>query len=389
MASTYLAITLFFALAVIKPVTDNFADRDPLPHHSQPPGNHSQILFDEPDQDTPPWGDTFATDHLWMYLVFAYFFTAVALYFIVTTTRAVIQIRQDHLGSQTSLTDRTFRLSGIPAELQSAARVKQAIEELQIGKVDSVTLCCDWKELDDAMDQRHAVLRRLEECLTVYHGYTHASTKSAATNDTRRYTDDDDPRDFVQQQSHVIPRPSTNSRPRPSSTIRFGRFNLQSRKVDAIDHYRQQLREMDDDIRRLRSADFKTMPMAFVTMESVASCQMAVQAVLDPSPQQMIANQSPDPAAIVWPNTYLSRRHRLIRAWTVTVVILILTFFWFGLFVPVATALNTDAIAKFSPQLADWLDAHDFTRSLVQTQLPTLILSLLTVAVPYVYECEV
>jgi hypothetical protein len=74
------------------------------------------------------------------------------------------------------------------------------------------------------------------------------------------------------------------------------------------------------------------------------------------------------------------------RAWLVTAAITVLTIFWSILLVPLATVLNLEAIHKISPQLADAVADHPIALSLVQTQLPTLLTSLLFVLVPYLYD---
>lgn len=114
---------------------------------------------------------------------------------------------------------------------------------------------------------------------------------------------------------------------------------------------------------------------------------MACQAVLDSSPLQLIANKSPAPKDVVWKNTYLPRSSRMIRAWGITFFIVLLTIFWSVLLVPIAGILDLATIHKVWPQLGDFLDDHKTARSIVQTQLPTLILTLLNVAVPYIYDC--
>lgn len=114
---------------------------------------------------------------------------------------------------------------------------------------------------------------------------------------------------------------------------------------------------------------------------------MAIQAVLSPSPLQLLAKLSPDSSAVVWKNTYLSRSNRMARAWVITAVVGVLTVFWSLLLVPVAGALNIETIRKVFPQLAEILASHPTAKSLVQTQLPTLIAALLNVTVPYLYEC--
>lgn len=115
---------------------------------------------------------------------------------------------------------------------------------------------------------------------------------------------------------------------------------------------------------------------------------MAVQAVLDPSPLQLIANTSPSPTDVVWTNTYLSRSNRIFRAWSITVLIGLLSVLWTVLLIPIAGALNVCSINSVIPGFDTWSTNHKFIQSLVNTQLPTLTLSLLTVLVPYLYDCE-
>ena len=101
----------------------------------------------------------------------------------------------------------------------------------------------------------------------------------------------------------------------------------------------------------------------------------------------LLATTAPAPSDVVWSNTYLSRPSRMSRAWSITAVILLLTIFWSILLVPVAGLLNVEAISTVWPQLADALDNHPIAKSLVNSGLPTLIVSLLNLAVPYLYYC--
>ena len=77
----------------------------------------------------------------------------------------------------------------------------------------------------------------------------------------------------------------------------------------------------------------------------------------------------------------------MLRAWSITMVIAVLTVFWSVLLVPLAGLLSLENIGKVWPQLADALSSHNLSRSLVQQGLPTLLISLLSVAVPYLYYC--
>jgi len=346
-----------------------------------------------------------------MYLVFAYFFTGLALYLITSESKRIIQVRQDYLGSQSTVTDRTIRLSGIPSDLMSQDKIKEFVEELEIGRVESVLMCKNWKDLDKLVAQRMAVLRRLEEAWTVHLGHRRAE-RSLETLPISQPSPSPEVGDAEREDSallgtsengnhHVSP----YARTRPTTRIWYGRFKLRYKLVDTIDYYEEKLRRLDEQIRELRKTDFEPCPIAFVTMDSVASCvsrmstkyrnrmimtfvqQMAVQAVLDSSPLQLLAKPSPAPLDVVWPNTYLPRNWRFFRAWSITAVITILTVFWSVILVPIAGLIDLDRIHKVWPALAEMLSSHPLAKSLVQTQLPTLVVSLLNVLVPYFYDC--
>jgi hypothetical protein len=67
--------------------------------------------------------------------------------------------------------------------------------------------------------------------------------------------------------AHITP----YARKRPMTKIWYGRFKLRYKNVDAIDYYEEKLRRLDEQIKALRKKDFEATPLAFVTMDSVAS----------------------------------------------------------------------------------------------------------------------
>lgn len=411
MAIKFLLVTLFFALVVIKPVHDRYAPPDKKDGKGENKQNETMFGYQEGHFDmlskgkgsnngshtTPVVGYPVELDYLWMYLVFAYFFTGLVLWLVVRESRKIIAVRQDYLGQQSTVTDRTIRLSGIPPELRSEDKIKEFIEGLEIGKVESVLVCRNWQKLDSVMEERMGMLRKLEEAMTVHLGHRRVERTLETLPIVQpsppgpRAGDDDDGEEDAPLLGHteqgngpVAP----YERTRPKIRVHYGFLNLRYKLVDAIDYYQEKIRRLDAQIKSLRKEDFTPVPIAFVTMDSVASCQMATQAVLDSSPMQLIARPSPAPSDVIWPNTYLTRSSRVFRAWSISVVILVLTIFWSILLVPIAGLIDLDQIHKIFPTLADMLGSHPLAKSLVQTQLPTLVLSLLNVLVPYLYDCK-
>lgn len=329
----------------------------------------------------------------WVYVAFVYLFSTLAIYLLVKETRKIIHVRQGYLGPQSTVAHRTWRLSGIPAELRSEEKIKKFVEELQVGKVDSVMLCRSWKELDKLMSERMACLQRLEEAWTVHLGYRRVERNSATLPVIQppppaplAAGDDDEQAGLLSDTDFAHAHVAPYKRDRPQTKIRFGPFKVQSRRIDAIDYYEEKLRKIDKTIEDARKKEYPAMPLAFVTMESTAACQLAVQASLDPNPGQLQANLAPPPGDVVWENTYLSRYSRVFRAWTIMAVVGVLTVFWIFIIVPFAGLLELETIRTYLPGLAKVLEAHKVLKTLVSTSLPTVVLSLLSIIVPYLYD---
>jgi hypothetical protein len=347
------------------------------------PDTHAILANAPKDPDQPK-----DTSFLWAYLIFTYLFTGFTIYFMRRHTLEVIRVRQDYLGSQSTITDRTIKLSGVPEDLRSEEKIKELLEKLQIGKVESVTICRNWKTLDQLLDRRAYILRKLEEAWTVH--LQRQGSKNIAPP-VRPIDGDGTEEDGENEgaegdnllgESHI----TSLEKPRPTTRLWYGFMHLQSRQVDAIDYYEEKIRKLDDRIIEARKKEYKATPLAFVTMDSIPSCQMAVQALLDPSPGHVLAKLAPAPSDIVWPNTYLPRTTRMIRSWTITIFILVLTFFWLIPVLLLAGLLDLCTIRQVLPQLANALERHTVLQSLVQTGLPTLVVSLLNVAVPFLYD---
>ncbi|KAI1614460.1 hypothetical protein EDD36DRAFT_229493 [Exophiala viscosa] len=389
-AIKYLSVTLFFSLTVILPVNYKYTGQ---PFFSEPPYNETDpregyqpFFIDGSKNPKKPLIEK-NTSYLWMYVIFVYFFTLVAIYLLVQDTQSMIRVRQAYMGTQSTITDRTLRLSGIPKDMRSEETIKDFIEGLEIGKVDSVMLCRNWRVLDDLVSKRMTYLRKLEEAWTEYLGHKHSVRHSRARQRVNDPVGDEEESGALLSRSemdhaHAMPA----DRPRPSVTLRYGPLKIHSKKVDAIDYYEEKLRMANERVNALRTAEFKPTPLAFVTMETTASCQMAVQAILDPKPGQLLATIAPPPADVVWKNTYLSRNHRIIRSWGIMVFIGLLTVFWAVAVAPLAGLLSIEVIDEILPGLAAALEDHEIIRSLVQTGLPTLLFSLLALSVPYLYD---
>ena len=279
MATKYIAITFFFSLVVMLPIHVHDTGNYGLLNVGNSTKNINESSKAYSTQSTPLFGiradrklkdDTAPTNlMLWMYVFFVYFFSALALYFLVTETKKIIRIRQDYLGSRSTVTDRTIRLSGIPEELRSEEMIKETIENLQIGKVESVLLCMDWSELDHLVAKRMIVLRKLEEAWTVCLGLPKPRGNRVLLQGSRS-----EPATHDEEGSRLLDAENEDhdrTADRPKTRIWYGFWGLQSRKIDAIDYYEEKLRKLDEQIKTSRKKVFKPTPLAFVTLDSTAA----------------------------------------------------------------------------------------------------------------------
>lgn len=404
-AIKYLSITLFFALTVVLPVNYTYTGQCLIPGWCPLNGTNGTNSSDPADTMFAAWtipAEAWKEDkhkdgepklaaygsYLWMYVVFSWFFTAIALYLLIDETKYIIHSRQAYLGTQNTVTDRTIRLSGIPSHLRSEEKLKDFIEELGIGKVDSVILCRNWKRLDSYISDRMQCLRSLETHWAEYLGLSHARRPDHKQHRHRRTEDGEETTALLTQDEIDQSRTDLSHRKRPVHKIRYGLLRWHTKEVDALDYFEEKLRRYDDKIAELRKQEYAATPLAFVTMESTVACQMAIQAKLDPVPGQFLASPAPPPADVVWHNTYLSRNNRMARAWTIMLIVGFLTIFWAVLLVPPATLISDAVTDKFFPGLRDE-DAdtkHPIANPLIKTTLPTLYFTLLSVGVPYLYD---
>ncbi|TGZ85553.1 DUF221-domain-containing protein [Ascodesmis nigricans] len=385
MAAKFLLISTILAGVILAPIHANFG-----PHSifAKSKTLHRRDL-QTPLDDKPPKEPPINENYLWAHLVFVYIFTGLVFYFVKDQTEDVVHVRQEYLGNQSTVTDRTIKLSGIPEGLRSEGILKEYIEKLKIGGVEKVTLCRNWRELDDLMEKRRCTLRMLEEAHTVnnYGGKLQRNLETLPFIQPEPpypvpgMTPDDEVAPLL---THGSPRGYLSGR--PQITVRKRWYHLTGKKVDAIEYLTMKLQNLDDKITEARRKEYRPMPLAFITMESVPAAQVAIQALLDPTPGVMIARQAPAPTDIVWENTYLSRRARSIRHWIIRTSVTLLSVFWLIPVAALAVLWNMTEIRRTIPSLADFLEENPMLMSLVQNFLPTLVLTLLNVAIPYLYD---
>ncbi|XWX02384.1 hypothetical protein V2A60_010421 [Cordyceps javanica] len=417
MAIRLFCVMAFFALVILWPINYKYRksgfffppsgpdDGDNRTAYTyQHPNSYASVRlpfapYNDDDDDDGGQDKSRERAYLWSYVVFTYFFVALTLYTINKETFRIIKLRQDYLGSQSTVTDRTFRLSGIPATLRSEAKLKTLIDKLGVGKVETAFICRNWKNLDELVEERTRLLKCLETAWARYissqHPHDGSSPASGASpspnsgnaiaTDSVREQDEESGENWGLLRSNPD-QPHLLHGVRPQVVLGHGFLGLRRQKVDAIDYYEEKLRRIDEKVAEARKQAYAASDMALITMDTVAACQMLIQAEIDPRPGQFLTKATPSPSDMVWKNTYSPRGIRRLKAWSITLFITILTLVWIFPTAFLASWLSICTIRNAMPSFADWLEGHDIIKSLIQNGGPTLVVSLLNIAVPYVYD---
>jgi calcium permeable stress-gated cation channel len=270
MSILFLSVATLIGLLVVTPIQNHF---DPESGW----GNFSDIAQLRYEADTKPSKETHQT-YLWAYLVFTYVFTGLLSYYLLKQSSIVSKRRQQYLGSQSSVADRTIILSGIPHDLRTEEKLHGWIDKLRIGDVRAITICRDWRELDMLAEKRAAVLHKLEEAYVAFEGTR--IERDLQTLPIVQPTPEQDQRpasSASNDESHQLlngHRKPIKRRPK----IKTGPYGLMGKEVDAIDYYTAKLQYLDRSILEARKKEYTATPLAFVTFDAVsgAVCPLLV-----------------------------------------------------------------------------------------------------------------
>lgn len=343
----------------------------------------------DPEDGEPAESESF----LLICALFTYIFTALVYYFLFKETVHVIRMRQRCLGSQRSLTDRTIYISNIPNVLKEENTLKDHIETLGIGKVESVHVVHNYSELRKLFNERDSIIHRLEVLYSRYHGLDiHIFSKTDIPSTTlKTYKSCELPKNgdiiyspglnsFDDRTPLLKVMDSTNNEvPRPKMRLSFF-----GEEIDAINYYSKELVIIDEKIKDLKSCNkFEPSSHAFVIMDNVKDAQMAAQAVFSPNVFQLITRLAPAPMDVNWDNLLIKARALFIRKNVIEVLIFTFSVL---LIIPIryiSSLLNVNSIKKMWPEFGNYLLNHDTVRTVVVGLLPTYLFTLINVTLPY------
>lgn len=325
--------------------------------------------------EKPPLDEDFPK-YLWLYPIFTYLFSIIVYVELFQCTKTIIRTRQKYLASQNSITDRTIKLEGIPEKIvnrNDPSILKNFIEDLGLGRVVDVKLNYDWTPLENMFARRSRLITQLEKLYSQYFDLN-----------VDLYNQSKLPRVVPVNAQHLLTNPkSSKARLKP--------------KINALS---QELVELDSDIRKIQckfdhrlstfpigeDSEIRPLPSAFITMDSVASAQMAAQTVLDPRVYKLLVTLAPAAKDINWNNLKLSYYEKVFKSYLITFVIILSYSVIFFLVTSLSSLLDLKTITKFWPALGHLIAKSKWLSTFVTGILPPALFSLMNVSFPYLYR---
>lgn len=352
-------------------------------------------------------------DYMWVYVAATYIFTLICIRTMRSYTNQVVNVRQAYLGHQNSITDRTLRVSGIPKKLRSEQALREYFKTLFGADPESIILCRKWGRLDELFEKRRAIILELEGHWATYLGPDNPAFSSMLTpllsEDSGSLLDDIDTDEGAERPLECLSQPSRENpslvrstfvngdlkdiaarmfpdRKRPMGRTKYG--GLAGSKVDLIDHFERKLVGLDSEIREERSqAGLRPVTnMAFITLKSVAQCQLAAQSIFSPKPHTMVNCLAPAPNDVIWSNIYLKPKQRSVNNYIISLVVLLTVAFLIYPLTYLARFLDLEIINKHFPKLASWLAEHKWMAAFVSEVLPTYVFTIFNLIVPYFFS---
>jgi hypothetical protein len=169
---------------------------------------------------------------------------------------------------------------------------------------------------------------------------------------------------------------------------------LIGKKVDSIDHYSQQIKELLPKIQAAQRSHLarqeKLMSAVFIEFETMAAAQSAAshnhhrKPTSDPVARQMGVL----PQEIIWKNLGISAKSRFLRKLLATIFISLLILFWSIPVALVGIISNVPYLTENVPFLS-WISSiPPVILGVVTGLLPTILLAVLMALVPVICRCK-
>ncbi|XP_016470789.2 hyperosmolality-gated Ca2+ permeable channel 1.8 isoform X1 [Nicotiana tabacum] len=173
--------------------------------------------------------------------------------------------------------------------------------------------------------------------------------------------------------------------PEKRPTKKKGFLGLWGERVDSIDYYKQQLKELDRRLTMEREGILKNsksiMPAAFVSFNSRCGAAVCAQTQQSKNPTLWLTNWAPEPRDVYWNNLSISFFSLSLRKLLISVAVFALVFFYMIPITFVQSLANLEGLEKVAPFLRPLIE-WKIIKSFLQGFLPGLALKVFLLVLP-------
>ncbi|XP_022844584.1 CSC1-like protein At1g32090 isoform X1 [Olea europaea var. sylvestris] len=174
-----------------------------------------------------------------------------------------------------------------------------------------------------------------------------------------------------------------HSEKRPTSKKGF--LGLWGKKVDSIDFYKGQIKELDKELTMERQRILKDakaiIPTAFVSFNSRWGAAVCAQTQQSKNPTLWLTNWAPEPRDVYWKNLSIPFVSLSIRKPIISVLVFALVFFYMIPIAFVQSLANLEGLERVAPFLRPLIE-WNFVKSFLQGFLPGLALKIFLYILP-------
>ncbi|GLT80631.1 hypothetical protein SLA2020_520620 [Shorea laevis] len=168
-------------------------------------------------------------------------------------------------------------------------------------------------------------------------------------------------------------------------TTKTGFFGLWGSKVDAIDYYKQQIKDLNKRLtleqQKIIKEPKSILPVAFVSFKSRWGAAVCAQTQQSKNPTLWLTNWAPEPRDVYWPNLAIPFVSLTIRKLIISLSVFALVFFYMIPIAFVQSLANLEGLEKVAPFLRPVIELK-FIKSFLQGFLPGLALKIFLLILP-------
>lgn len=173
--------------------------------------------------------------------------------------------------------------------------------------------------------------------------------------------------------------------PEKKPTTKMGFLGLWGKKVDAIDYYKHQMKELERRMSVERQKILKDsksiLPVAFVSFKSRWGAAVCAQTQQCKNPTLWLTNWAPEPRDIYWRNLAIPFVSLTIRKCIISVSVFALVFFYMIPIAFVQSLANLEGLERVAPFLRPVIELK-FIKSFLQGFVPGLALKIFLYILP-------